>query len=187
MTSDDVVASLSAGASSRITARRSPPQLAEMRATGKYTVELKLKQKSAVVLDLAGGAEQLRRHLPEGDRREVPAGGEGHRVRRDRPFKLAEWKPDQYIRMVRFDDYKPRSEKPSGYGGGKIAYVDEIRWIPVPDVATRVAQMETGELDFADDLNLDAYDRLKSERRRPPDHRPSRTTGSSRSSTRRKA
>ena len=52
------------------------------------------------------------------------------------PFKLAEWKPDQYIRMVRFDDYKPRSEKPNGYGGAKIAYVDEIRWIPVPDVAT---------------------------------------------------
>ena len=78
------------------------------------------------------------------------------------PFKLAEWKPDQYIRMVRFDDYKSRSEKPNGYGGGKTAYVDEIRWIPVPEVATRVAQVETGELDFGDDLNLDAYDRLKS-------------------------
>src|SRR6266540_2882921 len=77
------------------------------------------------------------------------------------PFKLAEWKPDQYIRMVRFDDYKSRNEKPNGYGGGKTAWVDEIRWMPVPEVATRVAQVETGELDFADDLNLDAYDRLK--------------------------
>jgi peptide/nickel transport system substrate-binding protein len=38
--------------------------------------------------------------------------------------------------------------------------VDEIRWIPVPEVATRVAQIETGELDFADDLNIDAYERL---------------------------
>ena len=35
------------------------------------------------------------------------------------PFKLVEWKPDQYIRMVRFDDYKPRSEKPNGYGGAQ--------------------------------------------------------------------
>ena len=77
------------------------------------------------------------------------------------PFKLAEWKPDQYIRMVRFDDYKPRNEKPNGYGGGKTAYLDEVRFQPVPEVATRVAQVETGELDFADDLNLDAYDRLK--------------------------
>jgi peptide/nickel transport system substrate-binding protein len=77
------------------------------------------------------------------------------------PYKPAEWKPDQYIRMVRFDDYKSRNEAPDGYGGGKTAYLDEIRWVPVPEVATRVAQVETGELEFADDLNLDAYDRLK--------------------------
>ena len=84
------------------------------------------------------------------------------------PFKLAEWKPDQHIRMVRFDDYKSRTEKTSGYGGAKTVWVDEIRWIPVPDVATRVAQMETGELDFADDLNIDAFDRLqKSANARP--------------------
>jgi peptide/nickel transport system substrate-binding protein len=76
------------------------------------------------------------------------------------PFKFAEWKPDQYIRFVRFDDYKPRSEKPSGYGGAKTVFVDEIRWTPVPDVATRVAQIETGELDFVEQLNIDAYDRL---------------------------
>jgi peptide/nickel transport system substrate-binding protein len=63
--------------------------------------------------------------------------------------------------MVRFDDYKARNEKPNGYGGGKTAHLDEVRWIPVPEVATRVAQVETGELEFADDLNLDAYDRLK--------------------------
>src|SRR5258705_11470594 len=63
--------------------------------------------------------------------------------------------------MVRFDEYKSRVDKPNGFGGGKTAYVDEIRWQPVPEVATRVAQVETGELDFADDLNLDAYDRLK--------------------------
>ncbi len=35
--------------------------------------------------------------------------------------------------MVRFDDYKPLPGKQSGYGGAKIAYVDELRWIPVPD------------------------------------------------------
>src|SRR5439155_186676 len=52
-------------------------------------------------------------------------------------------------------------EAASGYGGRKIAYVNELLWIPVPDAATRVAQIETGELDFADDLDLNAYERLK--------------------------
>src|SRR5207245_8838332 len=56
---------------------------------------------------------------------------------------------------------RPRDGKPNGFGGGQTAYGDEIRWQPVPEVATRVAQVETSELDFADDLNLDAYDRLK--------------------------
>src|SRR4030095_13755528 len=77
------------------------------------------------------------------------------------PYKLAEWKPDQYIRMVRFDDYKSRNEKPNGFGGGKTAYVDEIRWQPVPEGATRVVQGGPGEREFADALHPDACDRLK--------------------------
>jgi peptide/nickel transport system substrate-binding protein len=70
--------------------------------------------------------------------------------------------------MVRFDDDRPRAERPNGDGGAKTAYVDERRWIPVPDVATRAAQVETGELDVADDLPLDQYDRLaRSPKARP--------------------
>src|SRR5206468_2293283 len=74
---------------------------------------------------------------------------------------LARWGKQSIYGKVRFDHYKSRNEKPNGYGGGKTAYLDEVRFQPVPEVATRVAQVETGELDFADDLNLDAYDRLK--------------------------
>ena len=77
------------------------------------------------------------------------------------PFKIAEWKPDQYIRMVRFEDYTRLPGKQSGYGGAKIAYVDELRWIPVPEAASRAAQLESGDLDVADDLVADGYDRLK--------------------------
>src|SRR5256886_17701279 len=78
------------------------------------------------------------------------------------PFKLVEWKPDRHIKMARFDDYQPRKEAATGYGGRKVVHVNELLWIPVPDAATRVAQMETGGLDFADDLDLNAYERLKS-------------------------
>src|SRR5260370_25122935 len=63
--------------------------------------------------------------------------------------------------MVGFGGYKSGNEKPNGYGGGKTAWLDEVRGIPVREVATRVAQVETGELEFADDLNLDAYERLR--------------------------
>ena len=33
------------------------------------------------------------------------------------PYRFAEWKPDQYVRVARFDGYKPRTEKANGYGG----------------------------------------------------------------------
>jgi peptide/nickel transport system substrate-binding protein len=89
--------------------------------------------------DLPGQRQQLLRHLSQGDRREVSDAGQGHRVHRHGPFKFVEWKPDVHIRMVRYDDYKPRAEPANGYGGRKVAYVDEIRWIPMPEVATRVA------------------------------------------------
>ena len=161
MTSEDVVASLARWGKQSIYGKALFAQVADWRAVDKYTVEMKLKEKSAIVLiSLAVpnnfGAiypkEIAEKFAPEVKATEYVGTG---------PFKLAEWKPDQYIRMVRFDDYKSRTEKPNGYGGGKTAYVDEIRFQPVPEVATRVAQVETGELDFADDLNLDAYDRLK--------------------------
>jgi peptide/nickel transport system substrate-binding protein len=161
MTSDDVVASLARWGKQSVYGKALFAQVAEWKALDKYTVEMKLKEKSAIVLiSLAVpnnfGAiypkEIAEKFAPEVKATEYIGTG---------PFKLAEWKPDQYIRMVRFDDYKARGEAPNGFGGGKTAYVDEIRWQPVPEVATRVAQVETGELDFADDLNLDAYERLK--------------------------
>ncbi len=162
MTSEDVVASLTRWGKQSIYGKALFAQVAELRALDPLTVQMQLKEKSAIVLiSLAVpnnfGAiypkEIAEKFAPEVKATEYVGTG---------PFKLAEWKPDQYIRMVRFDEYKSRNEKPNGYGGGKTAWVDEIRWVPVPEVATRVAQVETGELDFGDDLNLDAYDRLKS-------------------------
>jgi len=160
MTSEDVVASLRRWGQRSIYGKNLFGLVTALTAPDRYTVELRLKQPSPIVLislavaNNAGAIyprEIAERFRPEEKATELIGTG---------PFRLAEWKPDRYIRMVRFDDYRARPERPNGYGGGKTVYVDELRWIPVPDVATRVAQLETGELDFADDLNLDAYERL---------------------------
>jgi len=163
MTSDDVVASLMRWSKQSIYGKDLFNYVAEggLRAVDKYTVELKLKEKVAIVQINLAVANNFAAIYPKEIAEKFPPAEKVTEYIGTGPFKLAEWKPDQYIRMVRFDDYKSRSEKPNGYGGAKVAYVDEIRWIPVPDVATRVAQMETGELELADDLNADAFDRLK--------------------------
>jgi peptide/nickel transport system substrate-binding protein len=161
MTSEDVVASLGRWGKQSVYGKALFAQVAEFKALDKYTVEMRLKEKSAIVLISLAVPNNFGAIYPKEIAGKFPPEQKVTEYIGTGPFKLAEWKPDQYIRMVRFDEYKSRNEKPNGYGGGKTAYVDEIRWVPVPEVATRVAQVETGELDFADDLNLDAYDRLK--------------------------
>jgi len=161
MTSDDVVASLKRWMQQGVYGRALATVLAEIRATGRHAIELRLKQKYAAVEVNLAAPNNFGAIYPKEIAEKFPPSEKVTEFVGTGPFKLAEWKPDQYIRMVRFDDYKSRSESTNGYGGAKTVHVDEVRWIPVPDVATRVAQMETGELEFADDLNIDAYDRLQ--------------------------
>jgi peptide/nickel transport system substrate-binding protein len=168
MTSEDVVASLKRWSQQSIYGKDLFAYVTDLRAPDKYTVELKLKEKVAIVVINLAVANNFAAIYPKEIAEKFKPQEKVTEYVGTGPYKLVEWKPDRYIRMARFDDYKPRSEKPNGYGGAKVAYADQIDWIPVPDVATRVAQMETGELDFADDLNADAYDRLqKSAQARP--------------------
>src|SRR5262249_7902514 len=119
MTSDDVVASLTRWSKRSVYGKALYTQVAELRAVDKNTVEFKLKEKSAIVaISLAVpnnfGAvfpKEIAEKFPP-DQRITEWVGTG-------PFKLAEWKPDQHIRMVRFDGYQSRREKPLGYGGSK--------------------------------------------------------------------
>jgi peptide/nickel transport system substrate-binding protein len=168
MGADDVVASLKRWGQQSQYGRALFAAVSEVRAADRATVEIRLKQKYPAVVVALAAPNNFAAIYPKEIAERFPPQEKVTEFVGTGPFKLAEWKPDQYIRMVRFDDYKSRGDAPSGYGGGKTAWVDELRWIPVPDVATRVAQMETGELDFADDLNIDAYDRLQ----RSPTSRP---------------
>jgi peptide/nickel transport system substrate-binding protein len=77
------------------------------------------------------------------------------------PYRFVEHKPDRHIKLARFKDYQARAEAPEGYGGKRTAYLDEILFIPVPDVAVRLAGAETGEYHFAQQIKADQYDRIK--------------------------
>lgn len=76
------------------------------------------------------------------------------------PYKFAEWVPDRYIRLVKFEDYQPVTADPTGYGGRRTAYMDELRFIPVPEAGTRVAGIQAGDYDYAMDVPADLYDAM---------------------------
>ena len=161
MTSEDVVASLKRWGGYAVQAKAMWASVEGVRAVDRSTVEIKLKEKSGIVLISLANANNFAAVYPKEIAEKYPTPAKVTEYIGTGPFKFVEWKPDVHIRMVRYDDYKPRAEAANGYGGRKIAHVDEIRWIPMPDVATRVASLESGEVDFADDLQAVAYDRIK--------------------------
>ncbi|PYM14085.1 MAG: peptide ABC transporter substrate-binding protein [Candidatus Rokuibacteriota bacterium] len=161
MTSADVVASLNRWGAQSTYGKNLYARVAEVRAVDKLTVDMQLKEKTATVVIALAIPNNFAAIYPKEIIDKFKPAEKATEWIGTGPFKLVEWKPDRHIKMARFDDYKPRSEPASGYGGKKVAYVDELLWIPVPDAATRVAQIETGEVDFADDLDLNAYERLK--------------------------
>lgn len=79
------------------------------------------------------------------------------------PFKFKDWQHDRQITFVRFDDYAPLKGNPDGYGGAKVAFFDELRFIPVPEQAVRGDGLTTKEFDFAEQLSLDNYQEFKSQ------------------------
>src|SRR5262249_19308143 len=136
MTSEDVVASLTRWGKQSNYGKVLAAQGAEWRPVDKYTVELKLKEKSAVVLISLAVPNNFGAIYPKEIAEKFPPEVKATEWIGTGPYKLAEWKPDQYIRMVRFDDYTSRNEKPNGYGGGKTPDVGENPLVAGPGISS---------------------------------------------------
>jgi len=72
-------------------------------------------------------------------------------------FKRDEWKPGEKVVYVRNPDYKPRPEPPSGLAGGKVAKVERIEWVSIPDNQTAINALISGEVDM---IEAPAHDLL---------------------------
>jgi len=66
------------------------------------------------------------------------------------PFKFVkeEWEPGHKAVFVKNADYVPREEAPSFAAGGKVAKVDRVEWLYIPDTATAAAALNAGEADW---------------------------------------
>jgi peptide/nickel transport system substrate-binding protein len=76
------------------------------------------------------------------------------------PYQFVEHQSDQHILVERFEDFVGRDEEPNGYGGGKHAYADAIRFVPVPDEAARVAGIQAGDYDFLEAIGPEQFETL---------------------------
>lgn len=76
------------------------------------------------------------------------------------PYKLEEWKQDQYIHLTRYDEYAQPEGESSGFTGKKEATSKDIYFRIVTDDATRVAGLQNGQYDIAEEMPQERYAEL---------------------------
>ena len=124
--------------------------IGEIRTVDDSTFEIKLKSPFPLILDALGKLSSnvpfmMPERLAKTDAyQQIPeAIGSG-------PFKFVkeEWVPGNKAVFVRNADYVPRKEAPSFASGGKIAKIDRVEWLYIPDTATAAAALNAGEVDW---------------------------------------
>jgi peptide/nickel transport system substrate-binding protein len=114
----------------------------------KYTIQLNFSEPIGDILrrllanDSAKAVimpKEIAEASPQGNLTEIVGTG---------PYQFVEYRPDDSVTVIRFEDYVP-IDSPSNYQGGlKNAYVDKIVFKIVPEASTRLAGLEQGDLDI---------------------------------------
>jgi peptide/nickel transport system substrate-binding protein len=162
LTTEDVVASLKRWMENDpIPKNYLLPDLEALQATGPHTFEIRLKQPNGATIDFLASIAQGPVIYPK-DVVEEAGKDQIKRFIGTGPYQFVEYLPDRHIRLKRFEKYSARAEPASGYGGKRTAYLDELIFFPVADVAVRAAGVESGDFDVAIEVSSDEYDRFAS-------------------------
>jgi peptide/nickel transport system substrate-binding protein len=79
-------------------------------------------------------------------------------------FVRSEWVPGARPVFERFGGYVPRAEPASWLAGGKRILADRIEWIVMPDPATAAAALQSGEVDWLEQVLPDLVPLLRKNR-----------------------
>lgn len=76
-------------------------------------------------------------------------------------FRKDLWVPGDRMVFEKNPHYKPRDEPADGLAGGKRVHIDRLELITMPDPATAVSALQTGEVDYIQRLPYDFIPILK--------------------------
>jgi len=81
------------------------------------------------------------------------------------PFKMvmSEWQPGHQVVFAKNPDYVPRAEPPDGAAGGKVAKVDRVEWVYIPDAVTALQALKDGEVDAWENLSNDYVAQMRAD------------------------
>ena len=165
---EDVIASLKRWGDKQGAGKKLFSDVESVTAPSKYVVEFKLKNVVGPIITLLGINQSANPWIYPKESIERAGNGQLKEFIGTGPFQFVEFKPDQHIKLKRFDKYVSRQEEPSGLAGKKVAYVDEIYFNFLPDPSVRAASVEAGESHFAEAVNFDEYPRFKDSDRLVP-------------------
>lgn len=158
MKAADVVASMAKWGKSSIA--KANLKKHEWVAKDDYTVELHLEEPSSVLMHVLAETGQFAAIMPKETIDSAGPTGVSEYVGTG-PFKMEEWKHDQYMLFTKFTDYKPEDKPASGLAGKKEALVDKLYYYFVPDESTRVTGLMSGEYHFSHMLPYDAVPQVQ--------------------------
>lgn len=150
VTSEDVIASLKRWGARDGMGQKLMDAIAEMRVVDQKTFQIILEAPYGLVLESIGKISSnvpfiMPKRLAETDPFEQVAEiiGSG-------PFKFvkAAWVPGSQVVYEKFQGYVPRDEPVSGAAGGKLAKVDRVEWLYIPDPQTAMNALINGEVDY---------------------------------------
>ena len=161
MTSEDVVASLKRWGEFGSRGGLLFGNVTSVEATGKYEVTIKLNQPFGpwknLLAFINGGAAIYPAAIATaaGKNPITPENyiGTG-------PYMFSEWKPNRHVELVRFDNYSSPEGEADGYAGKRETNIETLRFIPVPDVGTRVSGLKAGDYDYAESIPGDLFESL---------------------------
>lgn len=162
MTSEDFVASMERWGNFSSRGMTVFELVEEVIATDKYNVEIHLSEPYPVLTAQLAVSRYACNVVPKWVAEKYsaePIGKEDYIG--TGPYTFEKWVPGEYIKLRRFEDYVSPKGPPDGLGGQRIAYFDEIKVIPMPEVGTRLAALEAGEIDFLVAISPDHYSRVE--------------------------
>ncbi|MDP1750370.1 MAG: ABC transporter substrate-binding protein [Reyranella sp.] len=166
VTSEDCVASIKRWAARDALGQQMMARVSELAPVDAKTFRIVLKEPFGLLLDALGKPSSNVPFMMPKRVAETDPGKQISDYTGSGPFifKKEEWKPGEKIVYAKNTKYKPRPEPPSMLAGGKVAKVDRIEWLAIPDPMTAVNALLQGEIDMIEVPVPDHFPVLKADK-----------------------
>ena len=138
----------------------------EMKPVDDRTFQIALKEPFALMLGALSKAASVPLFVMPKRVAETPVSQQFSDTTGSGPFifQKEQWKPGEKVVYLRNPDYKPRSEPPSGLAGGKVAKLDRVEWVWIPDAQTQINALINGEVDMVEQPSHDLLSMLEKDK-----------------------